>query len=63
METLFQFLDNAEDFIKASAWRLRRWLTPCPKERRQAPRTHLATPPDQRTKNGEKGNTARNERI
>jgi hypothetical protein len=39
MECLFQFLDEVDDFIIATALGLQRSLSPKPRERRQVPRT------------------------
>jgi len=39
MEILFQFFDEADDFIIATALRLQRLLSPRPPERRQVLRT------------------------
>jgi hypothetical protein len=44
METLFQFFDEVDDFIIATALRLQRLLSPRPQERRQVPRTPDITP-------------------
>ncbi len=41
MEMLIKFLDSCEDSIIATNWRLRRFLNPRPKERRQVLRTNL----------------------
>lgn len=42
METLFQFYDETEDFVIATALRLRRSLAWKPRERRRVPRTSPA---------------------
>jgi hypothetical protein len=39
MESLFQVLDEMDDFIIATALRLHRWLSWKPRERRKVPRT------------------------
>lgn len=51
MEMLIKFLDSCEDFVIATNWRLRRFLNPRPKERRQVLRTSL--PPRETTKPGD----------
>jgi hypothetical protein len=47
METLFQFFDDVDDLIFATAFRMQRALSWQPKERRKVPRTRLAIPPGQ----------------
>ena len=47
MEILFQFFDEVDDFIIATAVRLQRLLSPSPRERRQVPRTRLTLPSSQ----------------
>jgi len=49
METLFQFYDETEDFVIATALRLRRSLAWKPRERRRVPRTSSATVKNQQT--------------
>jgi len=55
METLIRFLDNVEDAIVVAAWRIRRFLTRRPRERRRVPRTHMVTPEKPQPEDGHKG--------
>ena len=57
METLFQFFDEVDDFIIATAFRLQRLLSPRPQERRQVPRTHLTLPSSQHPRLTENGHS------
>jgi len=47
MESLFQFIDDVDDLIFATAFRMQRWSSWQPKERRKVPRIRLALPPSQ----------------
>ena len=55
METLFQFFDEVDDFIIATAFRLQRLLSPSPQERQQVPRTRPTLPPSQQPLLAESG--------
>jgi hypothetical protein len=44
MEVFFQFLDDLDDLAAATAFRLRRQLSPRTRERRRTPRITLPTP-------------------
>lgn len=45
MEMLFQFFDEIDDYIVATALRLQRKLSPKPRERRRHPRPSVAPNP------------------
>ena len=46
MERLIRLMDDIEDFIVATRFRLRRLLSPRPRERRSYPRERRVSSPD-----------------